>query len=91
MMIIYACSICSASNKEMYTAPQTGFFYNFKSKEVLVKKWDAYNEGNRHCEKMLLCTWMFKFYTVGFCQNQTVKTVLTRPKLFWTHHVVLYD
>ncbi|KAJ8321388.1 hypothetical protein KUTeg_001070 [Tegillarca granosa] len=26
------------------TAPRTGFFYNFKQKEVVVKKWDSYRE-----------------------------------------------
>ena len=25
---------------------RTGFFHNFRRKEVLVKKWDKYHEGN---------------------------------------------
>jgi hypothetical protein len=25
---------------------RTGFFHNFKQKEVLLKKWDKYHEGN---------------------------------------------
>ena len=37
----------SAVSKEMNSAPRTGFFHNFKAKEVYIKKWDAYNEGNR--------------------------------------------
>lgn len=34
----------SACSKNGDTAPRTGFFYNFKQKEVVVKKWDSYSE-----------------------------------------------
>ena len=36
---------CSATNKERQAAPKTGFFYDFKPREMLIKKWDKYNEG----------------------------------------------
>lgn len=34
----------SAVSKEGQTAPRTGFFYNFKSREIVIKKWDEYLE-----------------------------------------------
>jgi len=34
----------SAVNKENQASPRTGFFHNFQSKEVLVKKWDSVME-----------------------------------------------
>lgn len=34
----------SACSKNGDTAPRTGFFYNFRQREVVVRKWDSYNE-----------------------------------------------
>ncbi|XP_055332955.1 protein AAR2 homolog [Paramacrobiotus metropolitanus] len=35
----------SAVSKHNVTAPRTGFFHDFKRKEVVVKRWDRKNEG----------------------------------------------
>lgn len=35
----------STVSKEGCVAPRTGFFHHFKSKEILVAKWDGQNEG----------------------------------------------
>ncbi|OQV24494.1 Protein AAR2-like protein [Hypsibius exemplaris] len=35
----------SAVSKDDVTSPRTGFFHNFKSREVLVKRWDHAHEG----------------------------------------------
>ncbi|XP_074653435.1 protein AAR2 homolog [Tubulanus polymorphus] len=34
----------SARSKEVQTAPRTGFFYHFKHREILVRKWDERTE-----------------------------------------------
>lgn len=40
----------SAVSKEGQTAPRTGFFHNFKSKEIVVKKWDRQMEDVKEFE-----------------------------------------
>ena len=37
--------VYSATNKDNQAAPRTGFFYDFKPREMLIKKWDKYHEG----------------------------------------------
>ena len=37
----------SACNTDGQVAPRTGFFYNFQSREIVVRKWDKYYEGEK--------------------------------------------
>lgn len=39
----------SAVNKDGSIAPRAGFFHYFKRQEILIKKWDASDEGTFHC------------------------------------------
>ena len=38
-------NIFSAVNSSNQTAPRTGFFYNFKQREICVRKWNKQMEG----------------------------------------------
>ena len=44
-MQIISFLICRAAGKDDQVAPRTGFFHNFKQREVIVKKWDKQHEG----------------------------------------------
>ena len=44
MFIIFLYQLFSAVSKEGQTAPRSGFFHDFRPKEILVKKYNVHNE-----------------------------------------------
>lgn len=62
----------SAQNSNHTSGMRTGFYYNFKQKEMLVKKWDKYNEGEKvliknECFIMLFHEYIYLYVIIMAC------------------------